>query len=234
MKNLRELGLALDKVSRTPLPLRSASIMVVVFGVLLGASAFAQHTTPGAGNPANLTRDDCVTGKCHGQWGPDAKIYHQPLREGPCTDCHIPDSDYDPEKHDIFTFSFPDLKAQCLACHDSVAETLVDGKQVHKPADAGVCESCHDPHGNREEVFLLPPDRKGEGTARGLWLSRGLNPQCVSCHGIDPFGGKDASETQFRDGARNLHWLHLRVVEREIECVQCHEPHAGGQGKLMR
>ena len=149
--------------------------VLAVAGVLLWVAPGAATSTdephlasdPGAAGSAVWTRSSCVTGTCHGKWGDDAKIYHEPLRDGPCTDCHIPDDGYDPNLHDIFTFTFPDLRAQCLACHEAVAKTLAGTTQVHKPADVGVCERCHDPHGNREELFIIPATQGAEGRPGG-------------------------------------------------------------------
>jgi len=56
---------------------------------------------------------------------------------------------------------------------------------------------------------------------------------CWKCHDkyivVMP---KTTSTTSFRDGSRNLHYVHVRGEEGYL-CTACHRPHAAGTGKLL-
>jgi hypothetical protein len=56
---------------------------------------------------------------------------------------------------------------------------------------------------------------------------------CFDCHDERVALDKWSKETQFRNGNRNLHFLHVNR-EKGRNCKACHEVHAGQQEKHIR
>ncbi len=153
------------------------------------------------------------------------------------------------------------LGEACGTCHDkeiiltsprriipNVKRELEEGKFSHKPVAEGKCEECHGGHGKRYRMLLkdtYPPglyrvfDKKDYGL-------------CFECHDSRLATEGRTVRTGFRDGDRNLHYLHIqdedpaakketkegpqlrRVVKKGRTCTMCHAPHAGIQAKQVR
>ncbi len=125
----------------------------------------------------------------------------------------------------------------CYRCHERKNFTR---EFRHEPVDGGDCSSCHDVHGSELPNMLVasyPQDRYQAFDPAQYDL-------CFSCHEAGPFSGPDASETAFRSGQLNLHFLHVNPATGEGDkgkksssgttCTNCHEPHSTDQPLLIR
>lgn len=150
------------------------------------------------------------------------KHTHPPVAAGDCTACH------DTHQSD-YRMQLKKPGAQlCFDCHDP---EMVEGESVHPPVAAGDCIGCHQPHGSRfskllkrefPEEFYLP-----------------YNPDnfalCFECHSREMVEDRRTDTlTGFRNGDRNLHYLHVNRLDKGRSCKVCHEPHASSQAKLIK
>lgn len=180
-------------------------------------------------------RDLCVT--CHPDVGKTvgaATVSHDAVLAGhQCVNCHDPHASDHPKM-------LRDSQAKvCLSCHDKAVKAT-DGRQIPEMATAlaaapvvhgairhGDCSACHSMHGGEHARLLkeaLPNVPLGPYDARNYAL-------CFSCH--DPKLAERASATQFRDGNKNLHEIHLRGDERSSGCGSCHTVHTGELPRLI-
>jgi predicted CXXCH cytochrome family protein len=127
--------------------------------------------------------------------------------------------------------------AQCLGCHDrtvtaadgrtitNMAALLKENQEHHGPIRLGACTACHQPHSTDEPRLLsaaYPPEFYAPFSAEWYQL-------CFGCHSPELALVPDASApTGFKDGERNLHWLHVNQ-EKGRTCRACHEVHASSQ-----
>lgn len=185
-------------------------------------------------SPKNIHEEpSCAGGGCHAEIMNVPSARHEPMRDGLCARCHKPSAGFDPKNHDMFSLDFADLGEVCLGCHKGLKQSLVDAREVHSPVGHGLCDSCHAPHGGQGKAFLKIPC----GTLSmdvNPWMKRGMAIECVYCHRVDHFDPSKAAATGFRKGERNLHALHLNESAAEIECVDCHDPHASSQAHMIR
>ena len=181
--------------------------MLIVLHTLLVDSAFAQNS--------------CMTGECHGDG--KFKVTMHP-DESECQDCHEQLVETHPEKK-VKNFKLTQ-NIICQDCHDDIT----DNKLNHKPVGEGKCLSCHSPHGDMAHKFLLK-----EYTAKPFVnYSKNSYQLCFSCHARDLLRFPDTSfSTEFRDGDRNLHYLHVNKEKRGRNCILCHEVHVSELPKLI-
>ena len=167
-----------------------------------------------------------------------ARVKHSALVKGKkCSNCHNPHA----ANIDRLLIGLPfDL---CVNCHSKDGMRSHDGKPMpnytrlladnavwHDPVKAKDCSACHRTHGGEHyrllvaqypEGFYAPFDKKTYAL-------------CFGCH-----NEKVVSEavtttlTGFRDGATNLHFVHV-ARERGRSCRACHEVHAAKQARRMR
>lgn len=164
--------------------------------------------------------------QCHGNIETQlqsAKSIHPPIKsEHACASCHAPHSS---EMEKLLPKSGKDF---CLDCHTD----LIKKKQtvLHGPIKDGQCTPCHDPHGTAEDKLLIksfPRDFYVSYTEKEFQL-------CFSCHNRDLLRNPTTGyATQFRDGERNLHYIHVNRKEKGRNCKSCHVIHAGETPKLI-
>ncbi|MBI5190582.1 MAG: cytochrome c3 family protein [Nitrospirae bacterium] len=161
------------------------------------------------------------------------KVPHKPVLDGTsCMGCHTPH----------VTNDKPLLKAGgsdlCLMCHDTQIGTVSNMKgwldanpDKHGPVKNGDCASCHNPHGAdyyRILVNYFPPEFYAPYSTDKYAL-------CFGCHNkeisIDEF---TTTLTGFRNGDKNMHFVHVNKSPKGRTCRACHEVHAGTQGKHVR
>ncbi len=168
-----------------------------------------------------------------------AKVKHAALAQGKgCLNCHNPHGS-DVEK--LLTQLPFDL---CVSCHsaDGVKDAsgrsltnfrkwLDENKQWHAPVAAKDCSACHQPHGSAHFRLLVadyPPEFYAPYDPRNYEL-------CFTCHTGDVAKNAETTTlTGFRDGARNLHFVHVNKVDRGRTCRACHEVHASKQDHQIR
>jgi predicted CXXCH cytochrome family protein len=121
----------------------------------------------------------------------------------------------------------------CLKCHNQPQQAS-DGRTIpdmqptlnrrflHGPIRAGDCAACHSVHGGENARLLVKrfPDT--------FYASFDLTNYalCFSCHSEDLVLTEQTDElTGFRDGDRNLHYLHVNRDQKGRTCKTCHDIH---------
>jgi len=147
---------------------------------------------------------------CHQSRVSGANI-HSALMENRCTPCHKLSNGNHQANH-----SFSEVKDRtarlCYECHDDQSRQ----KSVHPPVMDKNCLGCHAPHVSAHRNLLKSP----------------LSRLCFECHDQALLNEEETvKSTDFRDGNRNLHYLHAR--KNALPCLSCHQPHAGSQEHLL-
>jgi predicted CXXCH cytochrome family protein len=141
--------------------------------------------------------------------------------------------------HDPHFSDFPKLtrKAQvglCLSCHDKELDSGKDkimnmkshleaNKNGHGPIQSEDCVSCHNPHGSDYWRILNRYYPADFYTA----YSDGKYGLCFTCHDKEAFKDLHTEKaTNFRDGKKNLHFVHVNKIAKGRTCRACHEVHA--------
>jgi predicted CXXCH cytochrome family protein len=164
-------------------------------------------------------------------------VDHAPTTTGDeCLSCHSPHAS------DNASMLLKPQRELCTDCHDEPLQSgdsmLIDMKQWlsanevwHEPIRRGECAGCHQPHGS-ENLRLLKEPFPESFYANFDVETYGL---CFSCHqerlATTP---QSRTVTGFRDGDRNLHYLHVNKARRGRTCRVCHEMHASRQPMQIR
>ena len=160
------------------------------------------------------------------------KQLHKPLtQERGCGACHSPHAS------NIRKLLSADEKALCLGCHGdnslaplkNIAEELKGKTQIHGPIALGRCTGCHDPHGSNNFRLLIAayPATYYAPYADGTYAL------CLKCHEKNLLHFAETTVyTKFRNGKRNLHYVHVVNNRKGRSCRACHEPHAANGPKL--
>ncbi|MBZ5639132.1 MAG: cytochrome C [Acidobacteriia bacterium] len=168
---------------------------------------------------AQPLKELCAT--CHSD-KVDFKFVHGPVAAGDCTACHTP------HESDTKALLKKEEKETCLTCHATVVAKSMT--LLHGPINDGKCTPCHDPHGGPYPRLLVkefPADPYVPYTASEFGL-------CFGCHKRELVQDPDTSfATNFRDGERNLHYLHVNNPRRGRSCKLCHAVHGGALPKLV-
>ena len=139
------------------------------------------------------------------------KTVHPPLKsEKSCITCHSPHASDAPK---LLPKAVKDL---CLDCH----KDLIKKNQtvLHGPIKEGKCTACHDPHGTPNDRLLIKP------YSPEFYVSYSDTEfqLCFSCHNRDLLRFPTTSyATGFRNGDRNLHYLHVNRKDRGKRCKVC-------------
>ena len=168
-----------------------------------------------------------------------AKVRHAAMSVGAqCGNCHTPHA----SSIERLLIALPfDL---CVNCHDNENMASMDGKKLsnikswlqanatwHGPVAAKDCSACHQPHGSANFRLLrdhYPPEFYAPYDTRNYAL-------CFSCHNEAAFSSPETTTlTSFRNGAKNLHYVHLQQAGRGRTCRACHEVHASKQEHHIR
>ncbi len=122
----------------------------------------------------------------------------------------------------------------CLSCHNQPVKAedgrmipdmtaSVSGKHfLHGPVESGDCSACHNVHGSTHTRLLK------QDFPTGFYANFDLADYalCFGCHPKDlVISQKTTSLTDFRDGDRNLHFLHVNRDEKGRSCKTCHAIH---------
>ncbi len=165
----------------------------------------------------------------------NAKVPHKPVTEGKlCSSCHS--SHFSKVKG---LQLFDDEKNTCLVCHSSdklgkpplanIKKDLEGKKYLHGPIKKGLCGGCHSSHGsdfphiltgNYPSDFYVP-------------FKEDSYSFCLRCHDKNMVNFAETTiYTKFRNGSRNLHYVHVNNSKGR-SCRACHESHASGGPKLI-
>lgn len=166
-----------------------------------------------------LAKDSCA--ECH-PTTMDYDYLHPPVAAGDCQACHT------------FHSTTPSLLKKdneqelCYTCHQPV--TKQGDTMLHGDVAKQKCTSCHTPHGSFFKNLLT-------GSYSTDFFNDYDDKQyalCFQCHKIDLLLHPYTSyNTNFRDGKKNLHYVHVNRATRGRACKLCHEIHASTQPKLM-
>lgn len=182
-------------------------LLILVFWVLPRQA----HTAP----------TTCITAGCHSELQQNFPVHPQ---EFACTDCHTGDFD----RHDQLEVRLEVIPKICLECH---AEVAAGHKYPHAPVADNKCAACHNPHAAPPATVLL---RKNHPTQLYVDYTKDQYGLCFSCHKPElMMYAETAFSTGFRNGIRNLHFLHVNKEKRGRNCNTCHDVHGADNPKLM-
>jgi predicted CXXCH cytochrome family protein len=153
-----------------------------------------------------------------------ATVPHPVLVSGGCVACHDPHGTGQPR---MFAQS---PQTMCFGCHEPIGKLITASKSQHAPVASRDCSACHNPHGAGVANLL-----RGAYPADELYVSyqRKHYALCFDCHKAAAFEEEfTVTATGFRDGDRNLHWLHVNKVKGR-SCSICHGVHGADQDKLV-
>jgi len=185
------------------------------------------HNPHGAAHKKLLAAEGpelCFT--CHSDIGDKVKsstVAHAPLQsDDSCASCHSPHA----SDNDKLLLSPP--REICVTCHDAVITKSM--KVLHGPNNDGNCARCHNPHGSTYTKLLVgefPTEVYVPYTSTEYGL-------CFTCHKRDMVQYAETSfATDFRDGDRNLHYVHVNNKEKGRSCRLCHQFHGSPNAMLI-
>lgn len=169
----------------------------------------------------------------------NAKVKHGALdAERGCLTCHDPHA----SNIDQLITRLPfDLCIQCHGKDDvldhrglkltNIKRLLDENKVWHAPVESKDCSACHTPHGGENFRLLVsayPPEFYAPFDERTYGL-------CFDCHDRAIVTARETTAlTLFRDGSKNLHYLHVNRKDKGRTCRACHEVHASNQPHNIR
>jgi predicted CXXCH cytochrome family protein len=158
---------------------------------------------------------------CHDKSKLDRPFPHQPIADGKCLSCH------DPHQSDN-KYMLKEYGADlCMTCHK---KTMFTGKSIHEPVATANCDACHAPHGTQLHHLLkltVPKEMYQSFDRSNFEL-------CFSCHaGNLADNERTETDTNFRNGMFNLHFVHVNKTDKGRSCKVCHDPHAASQPRLI-
>jgi predicted CXXCH cytochrome family protein len=166
----------------------------------------------------------CFT--CHSDIGDTvekATTPHKPVQsEKACITCHSPHAS---DNDKLLLASERDT---CTGCHKDILNKRMT--TLHGPIKEGHCTACHNPHGGQNPRLLAKPFPATPYVAYGDQEYA----LCFSCHNPDLAKFPDTSfATNFRDGDRNLHFVHVNDKVKGRSCRMCHDLHGADNEKLI-
>ncbi len=194
------------------------------------------HNSPNQNLLTEKTPNLCY--ECHSDIQDEiklAKTVHLPVKEDKnCLNCHSPHAS------DNNNILLKTENALCLSCHNDTISTekgtipnikkhLEESTYIHEPVKDN-CINCHKPHAS-ENNFLLseafPSKEYVEAKPENFAV-------CFECHDSGLLTEKRTeTATNFRNGNRNLHYLHIHG-EKGRSCVFCHDVHAANNKFLIK
>lgn len=164
---------------------------------------------------------------------------HEPVeRRNGCVLCHDPHAT---------PFEFH-LRAEpmdlCFECHNkevkaydgkklaNIADLLEKKSNHHGPIKERNCSGCHNPHGSDYFRLLISKYPRGFYAPK---FTEDTYKLCFSCHESTILQDKETvTLTNFRNGSKNLHYVHVRHPRKGRTCRACHAIHASTQQKHIR
>lgn len=196
---------------------------------------------------------DCTT--CHVAHASNFAAHLRAPTESLCLDCHkgleeaiagartshaaVFTADSCANCHDAHAAGRPRLLRDrqttlCLSCHNrevvandgrkipDMTTSVVKQRFLHGPVESGDCSACHNVHGSTHDRLL----RQNFPTSFYAKFDLQNYALCFSCHPQDlVLSERTTSLTDFRDGDRNLHYLHVHRDDKGRTCKTCHAIH---------
>jgi predicted CXXCH cytochrome family protein len=152
-----------------------------------------------------------------------AAVAHPPVTsQKGCVSCHTPHAG------DNASLLMQPEKETCLGCHKALITRAMT--TLHGPIAAGRCTPCHEPHGSANAKLLV----KEFSAQPYVPYTDKAFPLCFGCHKRELAQlPETASATGFRNGQRNLHYLHVNNAQKGRSCVLCHNVHGSAAPKLV-
>jgi len=157
---------------------------------------------------------------------------HSPMSDAKgCLNCHDPHFADQPK---LLPLGQQDL---CLSCHDKEMTTemgtvkdlkafLAANKGGAGPLKNKECSACHNPHGSDYWRLLVKYYTSNFYTS----YSDSKYAMCFTCHDKSGFTTMYTHKaTNFRDGDRNLHFVHVNKLGKGRTCRACHDACASCQ-----
>lgn len=154
-----------------------------------------------------------------------------------CTNCHNPHAGPNP------SLLKDDPKNLCFECHNqaipmpdgtklvNMKKLIETGKSLHGAVTQRGCLECHQIHGSDHRKLLVneyPSDLYYPFKESSYAL-------CFSCHDRQlVLEQRSSSVTGFRNGDRNLHYVHVNQDKKGRSCRVCHDAHAANHDKHIR
>ncbi|MCX5689673.1 MAG: hypothetical protein NTV94_07805, partial [Planctomycetota bacterium] len=166
----------------------------------------------GATHPHSAVKDGRACLNCHVAHGSDAANLMKGSTVEACLECH---------KNPI------KLENRTVA---AVAEIAVAKNFKHGPIRQDQCSGCHDVHGGQHANLLAEPF--SERFAQPFKAEE--YALCFKCHDKSLVAKERGDKpTGFRDGERNLHWVHVVNPAQGRSCRSCHSLHASPTDKHL-
>ncbi len=182
------------------------------------------------------TKDLCLI--CHSEMEEslsNATLVHEAINsDETCVYCHSPHASNEGK------LMQKEQKLVCLSCHnktytsgnkkiDNIKLILQNSKHIHAPVE-DACTNCHNPHYSGNSALLIE-----KYTQQPYTLA---NPDsfalCFACHDSVLMSKKTTtSATNFRNGDKNLHYLHLNF-SKSRNCNLCHNVHGSKNSFLIQ
>ena len=186
------------------------------------------HDPHASGHPKMLRTGSTVTlcMTCHKENLSLEGQIHKAVEEKGCLECH---RGHDSDHEKLLRGPAEEL---CIKCHADEYKAFASLAHVHAPVAEKSCVSCHSPHASTHGKLLI------EAFTADLYVpyddgeSFGL---CFQCHEKELLEEEETDEaTGFRNGERNLHYLHVNKETKGRGCRICHLPHGSSQHRLIR
>ncbi len=198
------------------------------------------HLPHGSASPNLLRRKGeklCFT--CHTDI--QDKMKHAHVKHGAlyldkqCATCH------NPHFSKFKNLLIKQEEALCLSCHrrgsdipgfrpPDIASQLKGQAYLHGPIRKGKCAGCHDPHGSNNKKLLTAP------MVTSFYAPYNLKEYslCFKCHDSKLLTERETTtSTRFRNGNRNLHYVHVHKEFKGRTCKTCHQTHASDGPMLI-
>ncbi len=188
------------------------------------------HDPHAADNRANLVAngsDLCFS--CHKELGAavqKAKFKHTPVEQG-CTTCHMAHGS--DQSGWLLNSAVPGL---CVKCHKPDTPAFVS-RHNRYPVGRASCTQCHDPHGSSQPALLqdhVHPPVAGGTCGQCHEAPDSPTPFATKRPGLELCKGCHADMVNAVLSKRYLHW----PAADKKACVNCHNPHASKQEKLLK
>lgn len=186
-----------------------------------------------------VTAPGDLCGTCHDDMVAEIKkagVKHPVMDEDKkCLNCH----DAHGSKFEKLLEKSP--LALCIDCHNkpimgtdgkdyNIYKIVSKNPNKHGPVEDGNCSGCHNPHGSDFYKILI----KDYPEAFYTVYEAPKYDLCFQCHDDAIMRNPETTtETDFRDGSQNLHYLHVNRRKGRT-CRACHEVHAGTQPRHIR
>ncbi|WP_428937943.1 cytochrome c3 family protein [Fontivita pretiosa] len=154
-----------------------------------------------------------------------------------CLTCHTPHG------ADVPRLMVDQPIVVCMNCHKqdiridrktvipAVRELTDPGMHRHGAIKDGQCSGCHAAHGSDQPALLTRVYR----TTFYQPFSVANYELCFACHDQRLVQQENAGTiTGFRNGDRNLHWVHVKEGQRGRACAVCHTTHASPNERNIR